>query len=141
LLSSIVIILVSSLLFLYWFRCTSLLILGQRSRAEYALRVASTIRLSFPEIHSALQTELETPALDRLNRALESDYRILTELLRQEGAASIERRILTIDYKVMRIWYRLTRSSHGLPWARNALLEMSSILSYFAGEIGQSAAF
>ena len=53
---------------------------------------------------------------------------------------SIERRILDIDYKVMQSWYKMTRTSKNLAQAKMALSEMSSILSYFAAEIAESAA-
>src|SRR5262245_3595752 len=133
LLDSVVIILVSSALFVYWFRYTCLLILSERSSTDYALKVAATIRLSFPEIQQALQVGAETPVLDRLHESLEKDYRILTDLLRHAGDGdSVERRILTIDYRVMNLRYRLTSSPQ-------ALREMSTILGYFAAEIGQRA--
>jgi hypothetical protein len=140
--ASIFIILCSSALLVYWFRYTCLLILGRKQNAEYALRVASTIRLNFPQTEMALLTEPRPPALDRLYESLENDYRILTELLSDAaGENSIERRMLTIDFKIMRIWYGLTKSSRNLPRARGALSEMSSILGYFAAEIAQSGAY
>jgi hypothetical protein len=140
--ASIFIILTSSALLVYWFRYTCALILERRVNADYALKVASTIRLSFPQTELALQTEPRPPALDRLYESLEKDYRILTELLSEAtGGDSLERRILTIDFRMMRIWYGLTRNSRNLPRARKALSEMSSILGYFAADIAQSGAF
>jgi hypothetical protein len=140
--ASILIIIASSALLLYWFRYTCALILDREVNADYALKVASTIRLNFPQTELALKAEPRPPALDRLYESLENDYRILTELLSDgTGGDSIERRILTIDFKVMRLWYGLTRNSRNLPRARGALSEMSSILGYFAAEIAQSGAF
>ena len=139
-LASAFVITVSSALFLYWFRYTCLLVMRQ-GHAEYALKVASTVRLSFNEVQEALRTRQHTAALDGLHQALENDYHLLTELLQQiTGEESIERRILTLDYKVMRIWYRVSRTHPDILFATSALTEMSSILSYFAAEIGQSAA-
>jgi len=141
LLASIFIIIASSALFLYWFRQTCLLILAQRESSEYALKVTSTIRLSFHQIEYVLQTAPRTTALDRVHAGLEDDYRILTDLLRQAtGDHSIEHRVLALNYKAMRIWYRLNRTRGDLSLARNALTEMSSILGFFAEELGQSAA-
>jgi hypothetical protein len=135
---SIVITIASSALFLYWFRWTCLLILGERV-AQDMVQVASTIRLSFPQVQEALQTQ--APALDRLYESLENDYHILTEILHEaRGADSIQRRILTIDYWVMRIWYRLSKPSRKLLQANKALAEMSCILNYFAAEIGERSA-
>jgi len=125
----------------YWFRYTCLLVLAQRSSTEFALKVASTIRLSFPQVEAALQAAPRTAALDRLHQGLENDFRILTVLLSQAtGSESIEHRILAIDYKVMQVWYKLTRTHGNLLLARHALSEMSSILGFFAEELGQSAA-
>ena len=136
--ASVLIIIACSLLFLYWFRHTCLLILAQNS-SEYALKVTSTIRLSFPQIQEALESAPRT-ALDRVHASLEDDYRILTDLLQQTtGADSIEHKVLAIDYKAMQIWYKMTRT-RDLAMARNALAEMSSILGFFAGELGQNAA-
>jgi hypothetical protein len=139
--ASIFIIVVSSVLFVYWFRHTCLLILAQESSAKYALKVTSTIRLSFPQIEDALQAPPQTTALDRVHEGLENDYRILTDLLHQAtGGDSIEHRLLAIDYKIMQGWYKLTRTHGSRAQARMALAEMSSILSFFAEELGQSAA-
>src|SRR6476620_8986387 len=99
--SSILIIIGSSVLFCYWFRYTCLLIMHQRSSGDapndaYALRVAATIRLNFPEVQVALKTALlRSDALERLNRDLAHDYRTLTDLLAHvTGGDSIEHRIL-----------------------------------------------
>ena len=138
-LASILIIIFSFVLFLYWLRYTCLLLLQQGS-VNYALKVASTIRLSFPQIQETLQTTMQTTALDRLKESLEHDYKILTCLLQHTtGGATIERRILTLDYKIMRGWYILTRTNRDPAKARKALAEMSAVLSYFAVEIGESA--
>ena len=80
LLASILIIIFSFVLFLYWLRYTCLLLLQNRS-VNYALKVASTNRLSFPQIQEALQTTTQTTALDRLEESLEHDYKVLTDLL------------------------------------------------------------
>jgi hypothetical protein len=138
LLASILITIFSFVLFLYWLRYTCLLLLQQGS-VNYALKVASTIRLSFPQVQEALQTTTQTTALDRLEESLEQDYKVLTDLLQHAIGASIERRILTLDYKIMRGWYKLTRTNRDLVQARKALVEMSAVLSYFAAEIGESA--
>jgi len=139
LLASVFIIIACSLLFLYWFRHTCLLILAQRNGSEYGLKVASTIRLSFPGVQDSLQTKPLITALDRVHASLEDDYRILTDLLQQAtGNDSIEHRVLAIDYKAMQLWYKMTRT-RDVALARNALVEMCSILGFFADELGQNA--
>jgi hypothetical protein len=92
-------------------------------------------------VETSLQTERRAFALDSLYEQLDTDYGILTDLLSDAaGNNSLERRFLTIDFKVMQIWYGLTKTSRNLR-SRNALAEMSSILGYFAAEIAHSGAF
>jgi hypothetical protein len=134
------IIIASSILFLYWFRYTCLLVLAQNDGAQYAFQVASNIQLSFPHVQAALQTPAHSSGLDRLRERLDQDYDLLTELLHHPGSDSIQHRILRLDYQAMRVWYQLTRTSHHPLLAKKALGEMSSILGYFAAEIGASAA-
>ncbi len=129
------VILASTVLFLYWFRYVCLL-LRSRRRSEYALRVASTIRLSFPHVREALAGKSRSVTLEQLHQSLENDHQVLMELL--GGAESFERRMLTLDYRVMEGWYKATRSIHPLQ-AKRALSEMSTILSCFAAEIGERA--
>ena len=133
------------MLFLYWFRYTCLFMLRQKQEAgapDYALKVTSTIRLSFPQLEQALRAaDPEEIALDNLHEGLSKDYRILTDLLRQfTGGDSIEHRILLLDYHLMQRWFGLTRRLDDATGARRALTEMSQILGYFASEIGESAA-
>jgi len=136
---SIFIILASAVMFLYWFRYTCLLLI-EKGNADYALKVASTIQLSFPLVKATVQAHSHTASLDHLHRSLDNDYQLLMDVLGQAAGSSesIERRILAIDYKVMETWYKLTRTKN-LGQAKRALSEMSSILSYFAAEIGESA--
>jgi len=137
--ASIVIIIVSSMMFLYFFRYTCLLLM-RRGSEEYAMAVASTIRLSFPQVKATLKEQSHTASLDHLHKSLEKDYQLLMDVLGQAtGSESIERRILAVDYKVMQTWYKMTRTSRNLAQAKMALSEMSSILTYFAAEIGESA--
>jgi hypothetical protein len=140
LLVSIFIIAASSVLFVYWFRYSCLLVLSQGSSEQYALRVASTIRLSFPDVKLALQDEIERPALDSLHESLDRDYATLTDLLHHaRGSETIERRLLAADYRMLKVWYRVRAGAGDVAGARRALTEMSSILTYFAAEIGESA--
>ena len=138
-LASVLIIAGSSALFVYWFRYTCLLLLAQKRATKYALQVASNIQLSFPDVEAALRAKASSPTLDRLRDRLDKDYQLLTELLRHPGSDSLEHRLLRFDYQVMRVWYGITRTSHHVVQARKALCEMSSILGYFAAEIGEKA--
>jgi hypothetical protein len=98
--------------------------------------------LELPEVETTLQTERRAFALIASTKALDNDYRILTDLLSDAaGDNSIELRVLMMHFKMMQIWYGLTKTSRNLPRSRNALSQMSSILGYFAAEIAQSGAF
>lgn len=124
-------------MFVYWAHWTCLLILNQQS-SEHAVKVASAIRLSFLQTEEALRTNLVTADLDQLQIALEHDFELLTDLLQQGGPETIERKVLALDFKVMRVWYEAVGTKN-LLLGKGAIAEMSSIVRYFASEIGQSA--
>jgi hypothetical protein len=69
LLICILIIIISFALLLYWFQYTCLLILAKNSSTNYALKVADTIRLSFPTVQQALRIEVQRPPRGRIRRA------------------------------------------------------------------------
>lgn len=137
--ASFLIISFSAVMLLYWFRYTCLLILNTKTEQRYASRIATANRLSFADVKNQLSG---TGALGPLHRALENDYRIIHYLLKHASglsAQSIEQKVLMLDYKVMRIWYSISRTFSETQ-ARAALREMSGILAYFAGAMGQRAA-
>ena len=105
----------------YWFRYSCLLLL-----------------------RSQVQRPDEVPVegdLDPVRRAVERDYRLFTYLCRHgAGLAeqSLEERILILDYKLMRVWYRLTRTLAPVQ-ARNALSEMAAVVAFLGQRIGEQA--
>jgi hypothetical protein len=120
--ASILISVVSLVLLSYWFRYSCLLLL--RNQAQPA-----------PQHH---QHEGD---LDPLRRALERDYQMLTYLCRHAaglGEQSLEERILILDFKLMRLWYRLTRTLAPTQ-ARNALSEMAAVVAFLGQRIGEQA--
>ena len=139
--ASALIIVFSLLLLVYWFRYTCLLVLRANTEEKLAARIATLNRLAFPDVQNQLRSEEEL-SLDPLHRALDNDYRIL-RYLQQHGAdmgvSSVEQKMLALDYRVMRLWYRIARKCV-VPQARMALQEMSSILAYFAHQMGQRVA-
>jgi hypothetical protein len=118
--ASVLIIAVSVVLLGYWIRYTCILLL--RSQGE----------------EPAIQPEGEP---DVLRQSLERDYRMLT-YLRRHGAGlgdqSLEERILIFDFKVMQVWYRITRSA-APQQARNALAEMSAVVAFLGQKLGEQA--
>ena len=141
-LASVLIIAVSLVLFVYWFRYTCLLLLNSDAVSERAGIVARANRLTFPDVRTALQGELAGAALETLYGSLEKDYRILLYLLEHSAGIdlpSVEQKLLVLDYRLMQAWYKLVRGSSATR-ARQALLEMSSVLACLSQQMGERAA-
>ncbi|HET8549150.1 MAG TPA: hypothetical protein VFL57_14140 [Bryobacteraceae bacterium] len=142
--ASIFIIVVSLILFVYWFRYTCLLILSAQNAKNYAPQVATANQLNFLEVRSELMQEAPNSPLEKLHRALDRDYRVLTYLLQHAATysvsgRSIEERILMLDYQVMRVWYAVTRGMSST-LARRALLEQATVVNHLANAMGERVA-
>ena len=124
--TSVLILTLSVVLFAYWFRHSCLLL--RRNAPELPV---SDERFSIPTVLERVHTESDP---DELERLLERDYYILRYLLKYAAdlkLASIENRMLMLDYRVMRLWYRAVH--HWAPGqARKALVEMASALGAVA---------
>ncbi|HEX3743770.1 MAG TPA: hypothetical protein VHW09_07565 [Bryobacteraceae bacterium] len=130
--ASILIIAFSLVLFIYWFRYSCLLLL--RSSSEQPAAAAE--RYHFITVRQNLPGAV---ALDPLRQSLDRDYRLLTYLLDHAAGLELEKleyRLLVLDYRMMQIWYRLTK--HAAPrQARSALSEMADVLNVLVGRIGE----
>lgn len=120
----------SVVLFAYWFRYSCLLILQTRSRETNA-----ALRPFFPASQDRMPGEIEdSRTLEQTHKDLKSDYRMLRFMLAQASDLTIdpiERRMLMLDYNLMRLWfYAMRYISEGQ--ARGALEEMSTIQSFFS---------
>ena len=139
--SSVLIILVSAVLLAYWFRYTCLLILNTKGAKDYSAEVAAANELFFPGVAGRLSQGEE---LGSLNAMLSRDYRLLNYLLRHTtsydaGGLTIEQRLLSLDFQLMRVWYGITsRFAHSQ--ARRAIEEMSQIVANFANAMGERSA-
>ncbi len=134
-LTSILIITVSFVLLVYWFRYTCILLV-RNAASEVAVDVSS--RFSFSDVKLRLQAG---EALDPLQVSLQKDYDLLIYLLEHAAGLemqSIEDRLLVWDYKVMHAFYRLTRTAAPQK-ARGALVEMASVIGILASKIGERA--
>ena len=92
-------------------------------------------RFSISSVMERLKTEVE---LDPLERALERDYHVVTYLIEHAAdleLASIENRLLILDYRLMRLWSRITRTLAPAQ-SRRALGEMASVLSVLVRQMG-----
>jgi len=131
--AGILIITFSFVLFVYWFRYSCVLLL--RNAAERSASTqADDERFSIAQVMERLKAE---PELEPLERALERDYHVVTYLISHAAdleLASIENRLLILDYRIMRLWSRLTRTM-APEQSRKALTEMASVLGVLVREM------
>jgi hypothetical protein len=143
LIATVVITASSVLLFAYWFRYTCLLILSAKTARDYTSDVAYSNRLLFPEVQAQLN-QSASPDLDKLRSALDRDYQVLRHMMKYmpaagEGQSALETQMLALNYRLMGVWYRVTRPLSGSTAAR-ALSEMSMVVAHFANLMGEQAA-
>lgn len=138
--TSIVIILLSMAMFVYWFRYSCLLILEARWSEEEAKAGAGSQNLGIAQLEVELAQASTAVDLDRVRKGLDRDLQVVQTMARncgelQVGGASLESRLLMIDYRMMQVWFVVTRP-FASPKAQNALREMSQIVAYLAAESG-----
>jgi hypothetical protein len=137
--TGILIIAFSVALLIYWFRYSCMLILRSQSEAV-ALEpsIAAEGRFSFMEIKELLKSER---LLDPLQASLNRDYQVLTYLIEHAAGlelATLEDRLLMLDYRLMHNIYRLTRR-FAPGQARRAVAEMAAVLGILAHHLGEQA--
>jgi len=135
--ASIIIAVFSFALLLYWFRYSCILLLRNFSM-EIRTREAVDSQFSCWQVKELLRGDAQ---LDRLERALERDYRLATYLIEHAVGLdlnSIEDRLLVLDYRVMQWYYRVTKSAAPAQ-ARRALAEMAEVVGVLAGRLDERA--
>src|SRR5215469_10640621 len=118
--ASILIIVFSLVLLLYWFRYSCILLLRNTSAGTDVV----DNRFGFARVQHQLQGDAN---LDDLHRTLERDYRVLMYLVEHAAGLNLptlEDRLLVIDYKVMQLYYRVVRFVAPRQ-ARRAVAEMA----------------
>jgi len=138
--TSVVIIILSLAMFIYWFRYSCLLILDSRWSEEEAKAGAGSQDLGLAQLEVQLARAVTAVDLDRVRKSLDRDLQTVQKMARncrelQVGGASLESRLLMIDYRIMQVWFAVTRPFAG-PKAQNALREMGQIVAYLAAESG-----
>lgn len=121
------IIVISVVLFVYWLRYSCVLLL-RNAEERTAGSASPDDRFNVASVIERLKTETE---LDPLERALERDYHVVSYLISHAAdleLASIENRLLILNYRLMRTWSRITRS-YAPEQSRRALSEMASVLN------------
>jgi len=132
--TSVFIIAISVVLFVYWLRYSCVLLL--RNAQERSLGSSTEGESSaISSVVERLKTECD---LTPLEQALERDYHVVTYIIEHAAdleLASVENKLLVLDYKMMRIWSRLTRTLAPRQ-SRKALSEMASVLQVLVARMG-----
>ncbi len=135
-LASILILVCSLVLLVYWFRYSCLLLIRGYKVSSEPMPGASRFRLD--EVQNGLKLG---EALDPLHEALRRDYQLLMYLVEHASGLeleSFEDRLLVLDYRIMQIWYGLMRTLFPTQ-ARRTLSEMASILAILADRMRSQA--
>ncbi|MGQ9635737.1 MAG: hypothetical protein ACUVXB_16020 [Bryobacteraceae bacterium] len=139
--ASILIIVVSGALLIYWFRYTCLLLLGSKPSEERAAKVAAANGLHFQEIQGTRIGKAAPSELPALQKMLERDYQLITFLLEHAasfelGGVTLEQRLLMLDFRIMQIVSTMGRLL-GVDRVRAAVHEMAAVVARLADALGE----
>jgi hypothetical protein len=138
---SVLVLVISMVLFVYWFRYACLLVLRTKPAVDHTSEVAAANDLSLPDVLVRLQEQVGDARLAALQESLDRDYRLLAGWLSrtaefQVGGCPLEHRLLMLDYAIMRVWCSVARRLFPSR-AQQALTEMAGIVGHFAGVAGE----
>ncbi len=105
---------------------------------DYGREVALANGLAFTQV----QSQLFAPSanLDQLRGSLDRDFALLTSLMTQtSNGFGIEQRMLAFNYRVAAARYQFGQHFSANS-ARQALEEMTLVLSHFANSLGEASA-
>ena len=134
--TSVLIVAISAVLLVYWLRYSCVMLLHD-AQERSAMHTLADERFSASSVLERLKTEAD---LAPLERALERDYLVVTYIIEHAAdleLASIENKLLVLDYQLMRLWSHLTRTLAPRQ-SREALAEMASVLRVLASQMGGS---
>ena len=129
----------SMAMFFFYFQITCQKILRRQFDREYFRSIANVIRLEFPTLRKSLE-EVGAPVdYSRLRKMLKCDFLALTHPLK--NAADTNRRYSNEEHLLI-LYFRcqlLSLAVRHLVKAgeRKAVLRLTSVLQYFANEVGQ----
>ena len=141
--ASILIVSFSLALFGYWFRYCCMLLLRNSQEQSGAMPAPMDSRFGVAGVIERLRSTQEAEELDPLHRALDRDYRVFSYLVQHAAGlelGSLEDRLLILDYKLMQLWYRATRTA-APQQAHQALTQMASILGVLVSKMGAQSGF
>jgi hypothetical protein len=125
--ASVLVILFSGALVVYWFRYTCLLLLQDATLQE----TATDDGFSFLAVRRGAAS---TEPVAKLQKRLDSDYLVITAA----GCLSaFEDRLLVWDYRFVRCWCSVARIVYP-PQARVALREMADVLAVLSTKLQRS---
>jgi len=136
---AMLILILSTALFFFYFQVTCQRILRRQFDREYFKSIANANRLEFPSLRKSLE-EFGAPVdYSRLRMMLKCDFLALTYLLK--NAANVNQRY-SYDERLLILYFRWQFLS--LAFRRllkvgenKAILKLTSVLQYFANVVGQ----
>jgi len=137
--AAMVILILSTALFFFYFQVTCQKILGRQFDREYFQSIANANRLEFPSLRKSLE-EFGAPVdYSRLRMMLRCDFLALTYLLK--NAANVNQRY-TYDERLLILYFRWQFLSLAVRrlfklGENTAILRLTAILQYFANVVGQ----
>ena len=136
---AVLVLVLSTALFFFYFQVTCQKILGRQFDREYFQSIANANRLEFPSLRKSLE-EFGAPVdYSRLRMMLRCDFLALTYLLK--NAANVNQRY-TYDERLLILYFRWQFLALGvrrlLKLGENtAVLRLTAVLQYFANVVGQ----
>lgn len=129
---SVLIVILSGCMFVYWFRYMCRLLLSNRLRTDHARFIVQAYSLSFRHLPQGIDEETA--------RLLRRDYVILKHLLaKYRSSHFVEIMVLRVDYALMALWARVARPiAPGM--ALLAFREMVDVLDSMSAIAGQQSA-
>ena len=136
---AVLILILSTAMFFFYFQVTCQRILRRQFDREYFQSIANANRLEFPSLRKSLE-EFDTPVdYPRLRMMLKCDFLALTYLLKNAANVnqrySREERLLILYFR----WQFLSLAARRLLrfGEKQTALRLTSVLQYFANVVGQ----
>ena len=136
---ALLILIISTALFFFYFQATCQKILRRQFDAEYFQVIVKANRLEFPSVQKSLDESDALLDYQRLRTVLECDFLALGYLLKNAANVhqrySYEERLLMVYFRV--VFFLLTLR-HLLKLRESAaILRLTAVLQYFANVVGQ----
>jgi len=136
---AVLVLILSTALFFFYFQVTCQKILRRQFDREYFQSIANANRLEFPSLRKSLEEFGPPVDYSRLRMMLKCDFLALTYLLKNAANVnqrySYEERLLILYFR----WQFLSLAVRRLMRVgeNKAILRLTSVLQYFANVVGQ----